>query len=102
RSRPPPAPAPPPTRRSSDLRSSAPPRSGGSLPRSLGGGRLFGHLAVRGRTRASRGTQPGPDRRCNARKVGGGVDRCADRAKASADRKSTRLNSSHQIISYAV
>src|SRR5258708_6422932 len=34
--------------------------------------------------------------------VHGGVDAGGDSATARADRKSTRLNSSHQIISYAV
>src|SRR5438552_5132563 len=42
--------------------------------------------------------------RCLVHRSGPAADRggCADRSARGRDRKSTRLNSSHQIISYAV
>src|SRR5438132_9995781 len=47
------------------------------------------------RTRAARGAAPGDDQR-------GGARHGARRRAVRADRKSTRLNSSHTVISYAV
>src|SRR5438552_8536781 len=76
-----------PTRRSSDL---------------AGGARSFDqnarpHAAY---TRAADGEQPLRDHRRRAALARG--ENCWSRGSPSADRKSTRLNSSHQIISYAV
>src|SRR5207244_12214659 len=81
-----------PTRRSSDLEAGRGARAGRRAP-ALGGGRRPPQRAA---------TAAGGD--------GGGGHRAAARARrwvqqhrrARADRKSTRLNSSHQIISYAV
>src|SRR5207244_10743756 len=85
-----------PTRRSSDLGSFPRPSARGARLRQPRGGRR-GNVAkadpppstrVRGRR--------GRDRRRSAAELG------PDQARGGGDRKSTRLNSSHQIISYAV
>src|SRR5947208_9109292 len=66
-----------PTRRSSDLRPSPPPCTSGSAP---GAGRCWTSACSTASSVSSATTSPCP----------------------RLDRKSTRLNSSHQIISYAV
>src|SRR3712207_7607366 len=66
-----------------------------------------GGLAGRGAGRSARAGPAdclgrGADRREGAGARGGGVPQGASRGAAAGDRKSTRLNSSHANISYAV
>src|SRR3712207_7401354 len=70
-----------------------------TLFRSLGGG---GHASIlgRGRRRRAAGSDDEGRRRAPGRSAGDPAVRRA--AQSSEDRKSTRLNSSHANISYAV
>src|SRR5690242_21085635 len=78
-----------PTRRSSDL----------------GAHELVGDLQQEVQGQDHGAGQPDPDRRCSALPLEGEAvarDQGSVRAELDADRKSTRLNSSHMSISYAV